>query len=107
MSGHVVPASTYWKTFVWLMILMILTVVAAQVNLEHYIPIRGLNVTVALLIAITKATLVVLFFMGVKYGTKLTWLWAALGFIWLFLLSGIALDYVARGWVDTGGWERY
>ena len=42
--------------------------------------------------------------MGVKYGTRLTWVWAALGFIWLILMFGITIDYVARGWITLPQW---
>ncbi len=100
MTGHIIPASTYWKTFVALMVLMVLTVVAAQFNLGWA------NLPIAAAIAVTKATLVVLFFMGVKYGTRLTWLWAALGFIWLVIMAGIGIDYVARQWIPLQAWEE-
>lgn len=97
--GHIIPASTYWKTFVILMILMVLTVWVAGFDLGW------LNIPIAATIAVTKATLVVLFFMGVKYGTRLTWLWAALGFVWLIIMAGIGVDYAARQWFTTHGWE--
>src|SRR5918997_5946420 len=96
---HHIPASVYYKNFVVLLVLMILTVAAAQINLGW------LNIPIALAIAVTKATLVVLFFMGVKYGTRLTWVWVVLGFIWLIIMFGITLDYVARGWVDLPQWR--
>src|SRR5438445_11039 len=76
----ITPVSTYLKTYVVLVILMALTVGAALV------PMGALNNVVAMLIAVVKATCVILFFMQVKYGTKLTWFWAALGFVWFFLL---------------------
>jgi len=50
----------------------------------------------ALLIAVIKAILVVLFFMQVKYSSRLTWLWAGLGFVWVLLMSGIVVDYLSR-----------
>lgn len=99
MTGHIIPASTYYKTFVLLMLLMIATVVVAQFDLGW------LNLPIAAGIAITKATLVVLFFMGVKYGTRLTWLWAAMGFLWLVIMAGIGIDYLARGWISVQGWN--
>ena len=47
-------------------------------------------------IAVTKATLVILFFMHVKYSSKLTWLVVAGAFLWLAILLGITLsDYYA------------
>ena len=64
-----------------------------------------MNIPIALAIAVTKATLVVLFFMGVKYGTKLTMLWASVGFIWFLLMFGTLGDYVSRNWIHLPqGW---
>jgi cytochrome c oxidase subunit IV len=45
-------------------------------------------------IAVTKAALVILFFMHVKYSSRLVWLVVAAAFVWLFLMLGITLsDY--------------
>ena len=98
---HHIPASVYYKNFVVLLVLMVLTIAAAQINLGP------LNIPIALAIAATKATLVVLFFMGVKYGTRLTWVWTALGFIWLVIMFGITLDYVAREWIPLSQWQEH
>lgn len=96
--SHHIPASTYYKTFVLLFLLMVATVVAAE------LPHGWWSIPVALIIAVTKAVLVILFFMGVKYGTRLTWVWVALGFIWLSLMFGITIDYMAREWVPLPQW---
>ena len=50
-----------------------------------------------------KAVLVVLFFMQVKMGTRLTWVWAAIGFLWLIFLFGTLGDYVTRNWISVTG----
>ena len=63
MSGHVVPVKTYILIFVGLMILTAATTGAAFVDMGMW------NTPVALLIAVTKMLLVVLFFMHVKYTT--------------------------------------
>ncbi len=97
-THHVTPPSIYWKTYGLLLVLMIATVVFAQISLGP------LNNVVALGIAVTKAVLVVLFFMQVKYSTRLTWIWAALGFIWLCLLFAAMQDYFSRGWITVRGW---
>jgi cytochrome c oxidase subunit 4 len=48
----------------------------------------------------TKALLVILFFMHVRWATRLTWVVAASGFVWLLILFGITMtDYLTRGWV--------
>ena len=72
-----------------------LTVAAAKVDLGP------LNNVVMLAIACTKATLVMLFFMHVRWSTRLTWVVAASGFFWLLILFTVMSDYVSRGWVGT------
>ena len=97
--GHpITPPSVYLKVYGILVIFMIATVAAAQVQMG------ALNNLVAMLIGITKAVLVVLFFMQVKYASRLTWLWASIGFLWLLVLFITLQDYVSRGWVSVAGW---
>ncbi|MBC7527359.1 MAG: cytochrome C oxidase subunit IV family protein [Chthonomonadaceae bacterium] len=106
-SGHhITPAIVYWKVFGGLMFLLAITVVAAFFDLTEILPIhiRGINILVMLAIAIIKATLVVLYFMEVKKGTKLTWVWAAAGFIWFPLMFAILGDYLTRNWITVLGW---
>jgi cytochrome c oxidase subunit IV len=110
MSEHdhphvIIPPSTYAKNFAILLILMVLTIAAAQFHIgpEGWSLFNNL---IAMAIATTKAVLVILFFMGVKYGTKLTKLWAVTGFLWFFLLLGILGDYVTRGWeTQSTSWD--
>lgn len=97
-AHHVTPPFVFYRVYVLLVIGMLLTILAAGVNMGP------LNNVVAMVIAVTKATLVVLFFMQVKYGTRLTWLWAALGFIWFTLLFLTMQDYWSRNLVHVTGW---
>jgi cytochrome c oxidase subunit 4 len=93
MSGHISPKSTYLTIFGALMVCTILTVTAAFINLGN------LNFPVALTIAVFKATLVILFFMHVKYGSKLTKLIVGTAFFFLGILLTLTLsDYLSRGW---------
>jgi cytochrome c oxidase subunit 4 len=63
-----------------------------------------LNTPVALLVAITKASLVIIFFMGVKWNTPLTKTVAISGFLWLLILFGMTMnDYLTRGWLGVPG----
>ena len=56
------------------------------------------NPVIALAIACTKATLVILFFMHVRYSSKLTKLTVAAGFFWLCIMITLSLsDYLTRG----------
>jgi len=99
MSGHIAPKKTYYVIFGSLMVLTTITVVVAFINLGR------LNFPVALGIAILKATLVVLFFMHVKYSSRLTKLICGTAFFFLLILFGLTLsDYLSRGWfVAPGG----
>jgi cytochrome c oxidase subunit 4 len=93
MSGHISPKRTYYTIFGTLMLLTVITIVVAFVNLGM------LNFPIALTIAITKATLVILFFMHVKYSSHLTKTIVASAFFFLIVLFGLTLtDYLSRGW---------
>jgi len=64
----------------------------------------ALNTAVALAIAVTKASLVILFFMGVRYNTPLTKLVVISGFVWLLILFGLTMnDFLTRTWVGVAG----
>ena len=91
---HVVPLRVYLAIFAALLVLTGATVAVAKLDLG------ALNNVVALGIATVKAVLVVLWFMHVKYSSRLTWVFVAAGFFWLFLLiAGTMQDYVGRGWL--------
>jgi len=89
---HIVPVATYLLVFAALMLGTFMTVWAAGNDFG------ALNTVVALGIAVTKATLVILFFMHVKYSPRLTQLWVAAAFAFLTLLiGGIVNDYYSPG----------
>jgi cytochrome c oxidase subunit 4 len=101
MSEHIVPRSIYYAVFAALMVLTGLTVWVA------YLDLGFLNTAVALGIAVTKATLVILYFMHVRYGTRLTWVVVSSGFFWLGILIVLGLsDYLSRGWLPQPGVPR-
>ena len=92
MSGHISPKATYYTIFGALMVLTTITVAVAFVNLGRF------NFPVAIGIAITKATLVILFFMHVKYSTQLTKMFVGMAFFFLMILFGLTMtDYLSRG----------
>ena len=94
MSGHVTPKSLYYFVFIALLVGTALTVVVAMFDLGP------LNNVVMLSIACAKALLVILFFMHVRWSTRLTWVVAASGFFWLLILFGLTMgDYLSRGWI--------
>jgi cytochrome c oxidase subunit 4 len=93
MPGHVVQPRTYVLVFIALLVLLGATLAAARVDLGP------LNLIVWLTIAGIKATLVVLYFMHVRYASRTTWVFAAAGLLWFFTLLGLTLaDYLSRGW---------
>ena len=92
MAGHFSPKSTYYAIFAALMVGTIVTVAVAFVDLGI------LNFPVAISIALTKASLVVLFFMHVKYSSRLTKLFVGMALFFLITLFGLTLtDYLSRG----------
>ena len=94
MSGHIAPVRIYYAVFIALIVGTVLTYLAALVDFGF------LNNIVMLTIALTKAALVILFFMGVRWSSRLTWVVAASGFVWLLILFGITMsDYISRGWM--------
>jgi cytochrome c oxidase subunit IV len=90
---HIGPG-TYYKVFGALIVLTAVTVAVSFANLGF------MNVPIALAIAVTKATLVVLFFMHVRYATPLVQLFVGAGFFWLGILLVLTMsDYISRGWL--------
>src|SRR5215210_2971728 len=93
-TGHVAPKSLYYLIFGALMVGTALTVGAAFIDMGAF------NNVVMLTIACTKALLVILFFMHVRWSTRLTWVVAASGFVWLLIMFGFTFaDYMSRGWI--------
>lgn len=104
MSEHIVQPRTYIIIFLALMVLTAVTVAVAFVDLD--VTIGGvkvpLNPVVALVIATFKALLVILWFMHVRYSTRLTWIVVISGFFWLGILLVLTMsDYISRGWLGT------
>jgi cytochrome c oxidase subunit 4 len=93
MTEHIVPRRTYYLVFGILILCTYLTVQIA------FFDLGALNTIAALAIAVFKATLVVLFFMHVKYSSRLTWAVIVGAFFWLGILLTLTMgDYLTRGW---------
>lgn len=87
--------SGYFGVFAILVVGTILTYWAATIDMDVIFP--GANTLVALFIAFTKMTFVMLFFMHVYWSPKLIWLSAAASFFWLAILFAFTLqDYFTR-----------
>jgi cytochrome c oxidase subunit IV len=97
MTEHIVPTRIYYTIFAILMLCTGLTVWVA------FLDLGALNTVAALAIAVFKATLVVLFFMHVKYSTRLTWAVVVGSIFWLGILLVLTMgDYLTRGWRTYG-----
>jgi cytochrome c oxidase subunit 4 len=104
MSQHVVPVRVYLAVFGALLVLTALTTAAAFVDLAAMTGVPAMNDIVMLAIAVTKAVLVVLFFMHVRYSGRLTSLTVLSGVLFFMLLIGITLsDYLTRGLLGIPG----
>jgi cytochrome c oxidase subunit 4 len=99
MSGNTEHAHHIVSPLVYVVIFFALLVGTATTVWASYIDLGVWNPIIALAIACTKATLVVLFFMHVKYSSKLTKLTVASGvFMFLVLISMTLSDYISRAW---------
>jgi cytochrome c oxidase subunit 4 len=97
MSEHIVHPRVYITIFLVLMVGTGLTVLAAFQNFPG-----PLNVIVAMTIAVVKATFVVLYFMHVRYSSRLIWLVIFAALFWLAILFALTIsDYWTRHWLPA------
>jgi len=97
LTHHIVPKRVYYVIFGVLMLCTYLTVQIA------FFDLGPLNTIAAIGIAVFKATLVVLFFMHVKYSTRLTWAVVTGSLFWLAILLALTMaDYLTRVWRTFG-----
>jgi cytochrome c oxidase subunit 4 len=90
---HVVPPTVYAMVYGTLLFFTVLTIVAADWDMGVFNPI------VALAIASTKAVVVILFFMHVKYQSNLIKMTVGAGFFTFLVLITMTLsDYISRAW---------
>ena len=95
MSEHIVQPRIYLAIFLALILGTGLTVLAAFSDFPG-----PLNVVVALTIAVIKATLVVLYFMHVRYSPRLIWLVIGSALFWLAIMFALTIsDYWTRTWL--------
>ncbi|HYR77230.1 MAG TPA: cytochrome C oxidase subunit IV family protein [Pyrinomonadaceae bacterium] len=97
MSEHVVYPRVYVTIFLVLLVGTSLTVLAAFQDFPG-----PLNAVVALTIAVVKGTLVVLYFMHVRYSSRLIWLVIAAALFWLAIMFALTIsDYSTRSWLPV------
>jgi cytochrome c oxidase subunit 4 len=91
MSGPIMPTWTYYKVFVALIALTLVTVYVSFLELGPW------HTTVGVLIGVVKASLVGLFFMDLLHSSKASWLAVLASLFWLVILMGLTLsDYLTR-----------
>ena len=97
MSEHIVHPRVYITIFLVLMVGTGLTVLAAFQDFPG-----PLNAVVAMTIAVVKATFVVLYFMHVRYSSRLIWLVIVAALFWLAILFALTIsDYWTRHWLPA------
>ena len=90
---HIVSPKLYILIWIILLIFTGITTGVAFLDLGVFNPI------IALVIAVTKASLVVLFFMHVKYSSKMIALVIGCGLFFLSILMVLTTsDYISRAW---------
>jgi cytochrome c oxidase subunit 4 len=101
MSNHVVPKKLYILVFAALIVFTGLTTGVAFINLGKW------NTVAALAIAVCKATLVVLFFMHLRWSSNLVKMVVAASLLWLAILIVLTVsDVFTRGWTPVPStWE--
>ena len=98
MSEHIVSVRVYITIFLVLLVGTALTVWAAFVDFPY-----GLNTIIAMTIAVTKATFVVLYFMHVRYSARLVWVIVGSALFWMAILFAFTLaDYLTRKDLSSG-----
>jgi cytochrome c oxidase subunit IV len=89
---HPVPKRLYLGIWAALMLSLCVTWGIAQFNLGAW------NIVAAMTVAVVKMLLVILFFMHVRYSSRLIWVFAAAGFFWLLIMFTLTMgDYLTRG----------
>ena len=87
--------TSFFAIYAALIFLLLATVGA------NSLPLGPFSLVVALLIAIAKALLVIIFFMHVRFASKTTWIFVACGFLWLSMLFCMTFsDYLTRNLGD-------
>jgi len=101
MTEHVVPQKSYYRIFMALILLLVISIAVSYVHLGEW------NVVAAVSIAVIKAVLIILYFMHVRHSSHLVWVFVGAGFFWLGIMFALTFsDYLTRGWLPSPtGWD--
>jgi cytochrome c oxidase subunit 4 len=98
MPDHSTSTATYYVVFALLLVLTGITVGVALVDLGP------VNNVAAVGIAVIKASLVLVYFMHLRFTSRLTWVFAGAGFFWLIVLITFTMsDELTRNWLGVPG----
>ncbi|MBI3269850.1 MAG: cytochrome C oxidase subunit IV family protein [Planctomycetes bacterium] len=98
MSSEAKHDAIYWRIFLALAGLTVLTVAASYIQLGH-----GLNLATGLVIAVCKASLVAMFFMHLKYEGALNRGVALFPVVCFMILAGVLVVDLTDRWIDQWG----
>jgi len=94
MSETIVSKTTYLAVWFSLLVLLAVTVSVS------YVRLGWINAFAAVSIAVVKATIIIMYFMHVRYSPKLVWVFVCAGFFWLSILFALAFgDYATRAYM--------
>ncbi len=102
MSTHSQHHVVSWKTYLLVYLALLALLVATVAAWYFHLGLAG--IILGDMIGVTKATIIILFFMHVRYSPRLVWVFVAAGFIWLAIMISLTLnDYFSRGWLPILG----
>lgn len=105
-THHIIEPIVYIKVFSILVVLFLATLGVALFDLSKHLNWGPANIVVAMVIATAKAGVIVLYFMHVKYSSRLTQVFAVSATLWLMLMFAFTFaDYFTRSWIpQPGSW---
>jgi cytochrome c oxidase subunit IV len=92
-THHIVPPPVYIAVYAALLVLLVVTYLVSKVELGPF------NIVVAMIIAVAKTMLIVLFFMHLRWSTQMVRFFAGAALFWLAILFVLTMnDYFSRLW---------
>lgn len=105
-THHIIEPYVYYRVFGVLMFLFIATVGVAFFDLSEHLHWAPANIVVAMIIAVAKAAVIIMYFMHIKFSSRLTQTFAMAAVVWLIIMFVFTFaDYFSRGWIpQPGSW---
>lgn len=88
----------------FVLVYVVTMVLLAITAIAYWFPLGWGNTAVAFSVAVLKALFIILIFMELRASSRITWLVAATGFVWLGILLVLSgSDYLSRGYLHIAG----